>query len=114
MKKIISLALVVIMLVCALASCSNISESYAEKINEAAKNKEYYSLEDVKDDLGEDIVDLTILGNGVVIAVKGCSSIEDLEAKIENGDTVKGIVITFVLEKATAAVYKEISSEDLK
>ncbi|MBR7101006.1 MAG: hypothetical protein IKC74_01840, partial [Clostridia bacterium] len=77
MKKIISLILVAVLLVCTLASCSNISESYAEKINEAAKEKDYYTYEEVKDDLGDDIVDITIAGNGVIIAVKGCSSVED-------------------------------------
>ena len=114
MKKIISLILVAVLLVCTLASCSNISESYAEKINEAAKEKDYYTYEEVKDDLGDDIVDITIAGNGVIIAVKGCSSVEDINAKLENGDTVKGIVVTVVLGKATGAAYREIKAEDLK
>ena len=114
MKKIISLILVAVLLVCTLASCSNISESYAEKINEAAKEKDYYTYEEVKDDLGDDIVDITIAGNGVIIAVKGCASVEDINAKLENGDTVKGIVVTVVLGKATGAAYREIKAEDLK
>ena len=114
MKKIISLILVAVLLVCTLASCSNISESYAEKINSAAKEKDYYTYEEVKDDLGDDIVDITIAGNGVIIAVKGCASVEDINAKLENGDTVKGIVVTVVLGKATGAAYREIKAEDLK
>ncbi|MBR7101804.1 MAG: hypothetical protein IKC74_05900, partial [Clostridia bacterium] len=83
-------------------------------INEAAKEKDYYTYEEVKDDLGDDIVDITIAGNGVIIAVKGCSSVEDIEAKLEGGDTVKGIVVTVVLGKATGAAYREIKAEDLK
>ena len=114
MKKIISLILVAVLLVCTLASCSNISESYAEKINEAAKEKDYYTYEEVKDDLGDDIVDITVAGNGVIIAVKGCASVEDINTKLENGDTVKGIVVTVVLGKATGAAYREIKAEDLK
>ena len=45
MKKIVSLALVfMLVLGCtfALASCNNVSESYAEKLNKAAENGEHY------------------------------------------------------------------------
>ena len=96
MKKIVSLALVVVMLVCVLASCGNISESYAKKINEAAANKEHYTYSQVIEDLGgkEKVADLTItvLGStsGTVIAVKGCSNWDEIEDKIDEGETVKG------------------------
>ena len=115
MKKIISMLLVCVLLVgsmFALASCSNISESYAEKINNAAKEGEKYTLEQVKEDLGDEAVDITIAGNGVVIAVKGCTSLDELEDKLDNGEKLQGIVVTFVFGKATSATYKEISEED--
>lgn len=119
MKKIISMVLVCVLLVgsmLALVSCSNISESYAEKINKAAEAKEYITYSQVKEDLGEDIVDLTatILGstNGVIIAVKGCANLDELEDKLDNGEKVEGIVVTILNSNATKAVYKEISEED--
>ena len=119
MKKIISMTLVCVLLlgcVFAFASCSNISESYAKKINKAAEAGEHYTYEDVKKDLGEDVVDVTIslLGstNGVLVAVKGVSSLDELEDKIDSGETVKGIIVTIVNNKATEAVYKEITEDD--
>ena len=117
MKKIISAVLVCVLLVgsiFALASCSNISESYAEKINKAAKEGEPLSYDDVVEDLGENAVEIAVLGNGVVVAVKGCDDVEDIIHKIDEGETVKGIVVTMVLGKATAAKYKEITKDDLK
>lgn len=117
MKKIVSLALVCVLLlgcVFALASCGNISESYAEKVNQAAKDGEAYTIEQIRDDLGEEAVEILFLNNGVVVAVDGCKSIDDIKAKIDEGKTVKGILITVLAGKATAAVYKEITEEDLK
>ena len=120
MKRIVSLALVIVMLVCVLASCGNISESYAEKINKAAENKEHYTYSDVVDDLGgkEKVVDLTltVLGstNGSVIAVKGCTTWDEIEDKIDDGETVKGIVVVIVNNKAISAEYKEITANDKK
>ena len=122
MKKIISLALVCVMLmgcVFALASCGNISESYAEKINKAAEKGEHYSYADVKDDLGDNAIDITIgvgdsFKSGVIVAVKGCETVEDVQAKIDEGKTVKGIVVGIALGKATSAAYKEITEDDLK
>ena len=120
MKKIVSLALVVVMLVCVLASCGNISESYAKKINEAAANKEHYTYSQVIEDLGgkEEVADLTIsvlgVASGTVIAVKGCSSWDDIKAKIDEGKTVKGIVVVIAANKAISAEYREISTSDKK
>ena len=122
MKKIISLALVCVMLmgcVFALASCGNISESYAEKINKAAEKGEHYSYADVKDDLGDNAIDITIgvgdsFKSGVIVAVKGCETVEDVQAKIDEGKTVKGIVVVIALGKAASASYKEITEDDLK
>ena len=118
MKKIISLVLVAVLMVLALASCSNISQSYADKINKAAENDKHYTYEDVKKDLGEDVVDITVtvIGstNGTLIAVKGCDSVEDIHEKIDNDETVKGIVVVILNSKATSASYKELTKDDLK
>ena len=116
MKKVISAFLATVLLVgmiFTLASC-NISESYAEKINKAAEADEHYTYEVVLEDLGEDAIDITILKTGVVIAVKGCSTLDELEDKLDNGEKVEGIVVTMVAGKATAAAYKSITEDDLK
>lgn len=117
MKRIISSVLVVAMIlavVFSLASCSNISQSYADKINKAAGDGEPYTKSQVLEDLGDNAFEVNLLVGGVVIAVAGCDSIEDVEAKLENGETVKGIIVTIVLGKATAAKYGEITEDDLK
>ena len=112
--KIIAVAMVAVMLCMALVSCSNISESYANKINKAADNDKHYTLEEVRKDLGDDAVEVIVLGTGAVIAVKGCDSLDDIEDQIEDGKTVRGIIVTFVAGKATKAKYSEITEDDLK
>ena len=117
MKKIISMTLVCVLLlgcVFAFASCSNISESYAKKINAAADKGDHYTYDQVVEDLGDNAIEIAALGTGVVIAVKGCESVEDIKEKIDNGETVKGIVVTMFANKATSASYKEITEKDLK
>lgn len=116
MKKIVSAVLVVVLalsMVFALSSC-NISQSYADKINKAAENDEHYTLAQVKEDLGENAVEITFLNSGVVIAVKGCKTVEDIKDKIEAGETVQGIIVTIVASKAMSAKYTEITEDDLK
>ena len=116
--KVIAVVLAVVCLAATLVACSNISQSYADKINKAAEKKEYLKYDDVKEDLGEDVVDISIeiLGsrNGVLIAVKGCDSVEDIKEQLDDGKTVKGIVVTILNGNATAAEYKEITDKDLK
>jgi hypothetical protein len=114
MIKVLSLMLVAVMMVCALASCGNISESYAEKINKAADNDEHYSYDQVVEDFGDNAIEIAVFGTGVVIAVKGCESVDDIEEKLDNGETVKGVVVTMVANKAVSATYKEITEDDLK
>ena len=112
--RLLTVAMALVVLCMALASCSNISESYAKKINKAAEDKEPYTLDQVKEDLGDEAVEITLLGTGVVIAVKGCDSVEDIKEQLKDGKTVKGIIVTVALGKATAAKYTEITEDDLK
>ena len=115
MKKIISMVLVCVLLVSsvfALASCGNISESYAKKINKAAEDDKHYTYDQVIKDLGEDAIDITVLKSGVIIAIKGVSSLDELEDKLDEGKTLKGIVVTVLAGKATKAAYKEITEDD--
>ena len=118
MKRILSMMLACILLVgCvfSLASCfSNVSEKYAEKINEAAKAGEHITYDEVLEALGDDAVEITVLKSGVIVAVKGCSTLDEIEDKLDEGKEVKGIVVTVLAGKATAAVYKTIDADDLK
>lgn len=111
--RLLAVAMALVLLCMALASCSNISESYAKKINKAADDNEPYTLDQVKKDLGDEAVEITFLETGVVIAVKGCDSIEDIQEQLKDGKTVKGIIVTVALGKATAAKYTEITEDDL-
>ena len=119
MKRVLKLSSLLLVLVACftLASCSKISESYAEKINKAAEKEDYITYEQVKKALGDDaiFVGVEVLGsaNGFVIGVKGCESLDDIEAKLEEGKTLKGIIIGIVDSKATGAEYKEITKDDL-
>ena len=117
MKKIISMALVCVLLmgcVLALASCSNVSASYAEKVQKAADSGEHYTLAQVKEDLGDEAIELTLAGSGAVVAVKGCTSVDQIKERIDAGEDVEGIVIVVVLNKAISASYKKITEKDLK
>ena len=100
-----------------LVACSNVNQKYADKINNAAKDGEPISLEQVRKDLGEDCAeygDFLLTQSGVIISVKGCKSADDLKKKIDNGDDVEGIIITIALGKATHAEYRKITTSDLK
>ncbi len=97
-----------------LVACSNVSQSYANKINKAAESGEYMTYTEVKEDLGDDCIDLTVLKSGVIISVKGVSSKDDLKEKLDDEEDVEGIIVTFVTGKAMSATYRKITSEDLK
>lgn len=120
MKKVLKLSSLVLMLVClaTLVGCSKISQSYADKINKAAEENEHITYAEVKEALGDEavFVGVEVLGsaNGAIIAVKGCESLEDIEAKLEDGKTVKGITIVIANNKAISAEYSELTEEDLK
>jgi len=114
--KVLALSLVMVMMLGLLVSCGNVSESYAKKINKAAEKDDHYTYEEVMKDLGDEAIDFTYGGDdhasGVVVAIKGVESEEDLEEKLEKEETLKGIIITFLNGKATAAKYGEIDGDD--
>lgn len=125
MKRILSAFLACVLLVgCvfSLASCfGNINEKYAEKVNEAAKADEHYTYEQVLEDLGEDAADATMdlgafLGgrSGMIVAVKGCKDLDEIEDKIDAGEDVKGIVVFIAGGKATSAKYGVINEDTFK
>ena len=112
MKKLLGVFALLSVLV--LAACSNVTQKYADKINKAAEAKENLTVEQVREDLGEEAVEILFLNNGVIVAVKGCKSLDEIKALVDEGKDVKGIVVTVVLGKATSASYKIITAEDLK
>ena len=112
MKKIL-MTFIMIFSVVLLASCSNVTQSYADKINAAAENKEYYAYADVLEDLGDEAIDMTFLKTGIVVAVKGVTSEEELKAKIENGEELNGIIVGFVAGSALKAYYGEVTEETM-
>jgi flagellar basal body-associated protein FliL len=117
MKRIISAILLCVVLagcMFTMASCSNATEAYAKKINKAADAKEYYTYDEVVEDLGDEAIEIALLKTGVIIAVKGCTSLDEVEDKVDDGKTLKGIVVTVVAGKATGAEYREITKDDLK
>lgn len=111
--KIISLTLALVCICGVFAACGNISQSYADKVNKAAEKDEHITYTEVLEDLGEDAIDITLLKSGVIIAVKGCSTVDDIKAKLDDGKTVKGIVVTVVGGKAISAEYREITNKDV-
>ena len=114
MKKFFK-AMLAVLTVIVLASCSKVTEGYAEKINVAAVKEEHYTYSQVVEDLGMPHVDLTIdfLGsrNGWAAWYKGYETAEEAEAALEAGKTVASITITVSDNKVTKAEYKEETKE---
>lgn len=114
MKKLFAIVAALV-LVLSLASCGKINEKYADKVNEAAEAGEHYTYDQVMDDLGDNAVwvGAEILGshNGVIYAVKGCKTWDEIEDKLDEGKTVKGIIVTIANNKAISAKYSEIEPE---
>lgn len=104
--------------VVSLASCSNVTQDYANKIVEKANDEKNYTYEEVMKKLGDEAINGTIevagYRVGVVIGVKGIKTKEDLQAKIDAGEDVEGIVVTIANGKATTARYGKINASDLK
>ena len=115
MKKIFAI-LVALVLVVSLASCSKVSQKYADKVNEAAEAGECYTLAQVKEDLGDEAIEVIVpvINTGVVIAVKGCESYDEIKAKLDEGKETKGIIIVIAGGEAKSAEYRVITEEDLK
>ena len=113
-----SLLVIALILVLSLTSCGKISQGYADKVNKAAEAGEHYDYDKVMKDLGKEAVWIggEVFGShsGVVIAVKGCQSYDDIKTKLDEGKTVKGIIVTVLANKAQSAKFTEITESDLK
>lgn len=118
LAKVLSLSLVLVLCFAMFTACSRVTQAYADKVNDAAKNDKHYTYDKVMKDLGDEAVDFTveILGirGGAIIAVKGCTNSEQLDKKLNSGEEVEGLVITILNGKATSAAYKKITNADKK
>ncbi|MBR6071958.1 MAG: hypothetical protein IKP77_03885 [Acholeplasmatales bacterium] len=94
-----------------LASCSNVSKSYADKVNDAYKNGNALTYEEVKKDFGDECIDVTINKgqSGLLIAVKGLTAANYKEklGKASADEKFDFISITVIQGKCTYAHYAE-------
>lgn len=108
MKKVFGFFAILFALV-ALTGCSRVSESYAEKINVAAAKEEYYTYDQIMEDLGEEGQDYTIalLGshNGFIYAIRGVTSKQEFEELRDSEEEMECLIVTIVNNKATSAKY---------
>lgn len=90
-----------------LASCSKVSKSYADKINDSYKNGSALKYEDVKSELGDECIDVTSNKNGRLVAVKGINASNYLEKlqKASTDEKFDFISITVVNGDCTYALY---------
>ena len=97
------------------SSSAFISEAMVEVIKEQASKNEHYTYDDLISILGDPTVDTSSnLGglanvSGIVQWSKGCKDTDELNKKLENGETVPTLSVVFLNGKATTAEYNEIS-----
>ena len=111
-KKILLSLAVAFAFVITLASCSKVSQSYADKINDAAEKKEYITYETAKEDIADECFD--VLNNKVftvLVAVKGYKNdmtFEQLDEKLDELDEntkISCLIVIVLAGKCTSAVY---------
>ena len=112
MKKILMSILLCVALF-ALVGCSNATQKFADKVQAEIDAGEEYEVEDAREDLGKECLEALAYGAGYVIAVKGCESKADIQAKLDAGEEVYGVIITFADGNAVAVSYREIGYKDL-
>ena len=92
-----------------LVGCSKVSQSYADKINEAAKADEHITYQEVLEALGDEAQDytITVLGstNGFIYAIKGVTTKEEFEELRDSDEPTECLIITIGNGKATGAKY---------
>lgn len=109
--KVVALMLVVVLSLALLASCG-VSEKTAEKINQAAKDGKAMTPDEVKKLCGGDpTFGVDVLVAGEMIWVSGCKNADDVQKKLDDGKSLKALYVTFVLGKATSAVYKDYTKK---
>ena len=106
-RVLLSLVLVFVALI-ALASCSKVSQSYADKINNNYQNKtNIVTYEEAKEALGDECIDITVAKTGKLVAVKGLNK-DNYKEKLQAADAdtkFSFIVITVVQGNCSNALY---------
>ncbi len=108
-----------------LASCSNVSESYANKVTKAAEKGENITYTQVVADLGNECFDVTVgktdeAKTGFILGVKGYTNDmtkEELVAKLQeaNADTkFEYLLVVVALGKCTGARYLSGTANEIK
>lgn len=114
-RILVSFALVFVALI-TLASCSNATQSYADKINKRYSEGNAITYEDAVADLGDECINVTVAKNGVLVAINGYTK-DNYEEKLNSADEntkFKFIVITVVTGKCTYAHYATGSAGEVK
>ena len=105
---LLSLALAFVFVI-TLASCSKVSKSYADKINEGFKNGNCLTYQEVKDELGDECIDATHnnANSGLLIAVKGVTrdNYREMLAKADSTTKYEVLAITVVQGQCQNANY---------
>ena len=109
MKKTLkTMILSLILAVCLVFTGCGISQSTVDKINTAAKEGEPMSIKQVVRRLGDDYLEGTYAqGTGVMIFVQGCDDWEDVNEDLNEGKSLKAVIVTCVGGKAVSAVFKD-------
>lgn len=100
-----------------LVSCKggNISQTYADKINDAASEGEPLTLEQVEKDLGSYAFEMNRLGYNLIFAIKGvkgtAKAYEKFEEKIEKHPDTKVSMIMIQIVDGKAVAAKFVSGE---
>ena len=117
-KLFLGLALVFVAMI-TLAGCSKVSQSYADKINAAAKTDTPITYQEAKEALGKECSDWTLGGYGIIFAIKGyqLDNEEDFKKLLNEGDkTTKYEMILIVCdnEKCKSASYISGTGEQME
>lgn len=91
-----------------LVGCSNATQKYADKVQAEIDAGNPYTVEEVREDLGDECLEALAYGVGYIIAVEGCESKDAISAKLDAGEEVYGVVITFADGKSVSAKYQKI------
>lgn len=118
-KKVLLGFALAFVLVFTLASCSKVSQSYADKINNAAEKNEYVTVADAKDALGDECFEVNFILFGGLVAVKGYKNdmtYAELEKKMSEADEntkFEAIVIVYVGSNCRGALYVSGTAAEL-
>ena len=107
--KIIALVMVCMLAVAVLVACAP-TQKDADAINQAAKDKDPWTYEKCVKKFGDPTINVAgsvgSLGvSGIVTWVSGCKTAEDIQKKLDNGEKLSALVVTFLNGKATAAEF---------